>query len=1114
MLTNNISQANISSEAAKPIEGIRFLHFSDLHVGMESQGWLWPAFKKAFLDDIRKLHRRFGVWDVVVFSGDLTQKASITEYERLTEILQEIWSVFAELGFKPFLFPVPGNHDLERPAALNAAATVLGQWWEAPDIQKAFWKLDEDEYHNLIKNSFKNYTNWLNSIGEKNIPLPTFQCGHLPGDVSAVIEVRGLRLGLVGLNSAWLQLANGDYKGRLHVDTHQLLALTNDDPDDWCARNNFNLLVTHHPTDWFASQSSDNWRSEINTHTRFDGHLYGHMHEPNTITISEGGAAGRRSKQGASLFGLEIVEKNRVQRIHGYSACQILDSDGARLMRHWPRKAHKGIDGTHKLVPDQDFNICDDGYFEETYNLKNQTPVQPVYHHSNIEPQRGVKNSIKILSSLRLTLPASPSHIDVRRVEQNEGFTALEEKRALWLVADWGLGSEHFLRSLQDRLSIENAQVYQLDFQRYFSHGDILDGVQEQVDCSFEQLCELIASQPACILLFDDVPISEGKDKDSKKLQSDIEKIVDILLPYCENVRLIVKSRLAPVNSSLRTVELRPLDEADTATYVAHHEQRIGSTFTPQLIGQLFRHTDGVPARIDSVLRDIQIVGMSELYRLNTDVAGKTSAIIALAPGLAEAITGMQRSPDPAVKRAFELLKVLTIFPRGELLSTIKRFDHTKPFYPQDAIFLMDLALIDAVEVPSIDPMVNGDGANAMLVRRPVREYLYSVLTDAELKNLNKKALTLYFGSGWALSGIKSPKSHRFNDPKCGAWKIGNANMMVLRAAREAVDTGTKVGQRKALDLANAYCADINKGHHYSGVLALCSEIIPLFESMTGEIVNLTLLRSFYGCALRMTSDYEKSRTVLQAIERTSIDKWLNQSILLDLAFDCQRLGDDVAAVATATELVKLNPKSNLSLQARALLAIMDNDDFDKGSKLLNIEAKALKQKAFIVQHNLALDRAKTCKEISKRKSIFESVLASALKCGDYHNGMRANLGLAKLVLDFGKNLDQSHLNQIIGYYHYLYSDSVGGLFNSCHDVLWRSFEFSNEKNNLLRLFRHSSLIWRLRGQEKTELKYLNLLSNRLGAGEFGNSFRPNREITYFLVRTNYAIKRAQALDT
>lgn len=497
-MENEIQTPRNSNDLVHSAPGVRLMHISDLHVGMTNQGWLWPAFKKAFLDDIRNLHRKVGPWDIVVFSGDLTQRASGHEFQSLTEILKEIWGVFEELNFKPMLFPVPGNHDLMRPSALNAASKILGQWWTTPDIQKALWESEGGEYRDLIATTFKNYTDWLSKIESHGIPLPALQPGRIAGDNSAIVNVQGKRIGLIGLNSSWLQLSEGDYKGKLHIDTRQLLAVTNEDPDEWCSKNNFNLLVTHHPADWLASQSQVHWRSEIFTHSRFDCHLHGHMHEPNSTTISEGGFTSRRSKQAASLFGLETVERSGIKRIHGYSVFSLFDVPAGRRIVHWPRKEHTGTDGTHKIVPNHDFNICDEGYLDEPYSL--QSNVQPQVPASiGIAPHERVANSVEVMSSLRLTLPTSLAHMEVRRVEQDLSIAALLEKRALWLVADWGLGSEQFIRSITDRLSVANEHIYQIDCQHYFSRGDFLNGVQEHSGCSFEHLCGLIASLPRCI---------------------------------------------------------------------------------------------------------------------------------------------------------------------------------------------------------------------------------------------------------------------------------------------------------------------------------------------------------------------------------------------------------------------------------------------------------------------------------------------------------------------------------------------------------------------------------------------------------------------------------------
>ncbi|UUY08008.1 metallophosphoesterase [Pseudomonas sp. J452] len=106
---------------------VRFAHFTDLHVGMNAQQWMWPSFKRAFLEDLERMCFKLGALDFVIFSGDLTQKSSKTEYAKLTEVLGEIWGVFSKFGKSPALIPVPGNHDLARPPALNPTAKVLSQ---------------------------------------------------------------------------------------------------------------------------------------------------------------------------------------------------------------------------------------------------------------------------------------------------------------------------------------------------------------------------------------------------------------------------------------------------------------------------------------------------------------------------------------------------------------------------------------------------------------------------------------------------------------------------------------------------------------------------------------------------------------------------------------------------------------------------------------------------------------------------------------------------------------------------------------------------------------------------------------------------------------------------
>ena len=70
---------------------VSWLHLSDLHAGMNGQAWLWPNLKHALFSDLRSLHSTNGPWDFVIFSGDLTQKASLEDYAKLSHVMAELW---------------------------------------------------------------------------------------------------------------------------------------------------------------------------------------------------------------------------------------------------------------------------------------------------------------------------------------------------------------------------------------------------------------------------------------------------------------------------------------------------------------------------------------------------------------------------------------------------------------------------------------------------------------------------------------------------------------------------------------------------------------------------------------------------------------------------------------------------------------------------------------------------------------------------------------------------------------------------------------------------------------------------------------------------------------
>jgi len=71
---------------------------------------------------------------------------------------------------------------------------------------------------------------------------------------------------------------------------------------------------------------------------------------------------------------------------------------------------------------------------------------------------------------------------------------------------------------------------------------------------------------------------------------------------------------------------------------------------------------------------------------------------------------------------------------------------------------------------------------------------------------------------------------------------------------------------------------------------------------------------------------------------------------------------------------------------------------------------------------------------------------------------------LARVAFDEKGELSEIEAEVLVMAYHYLFSERLGKLFDRAHDMLWMHFEARADQENLLSLFKHSSLYWRLRG--------------------------------------------------
>lgn len=245
-----------------------WLHFSDLHWGAEKTKNYWPKVEEALFSDIQKLSGKNELTvDAVFFTGDMVNHGS--EYDEFNLWLKRLEEIFKGQEKKPLFLPVPGNHDLVRPefwkdgADLKDSVDLIKTHWDDPDredLRNRIWQKDETSgTWKVFQKTFENYTAWLNNPG-RPFPLPdNYTPGLLPGDFSCSIPMGGgNKIGIIGLNSSFLQLGAGNYEGRLDLHISQLRAVCGDHYTDWFKDHSLSFLMTHHPVAGFQKMDIAN----------------------------------------------------------------------------------------------------------------------------------------------------------------------------------------------------------------------------------------------------------------------------------------------------------------------------------------------------------------------------------------------------------------------------------------------------------------------------------------------------------------------------------------------------------------------------------------------------------------------------------------------------------------------------------------------------------------------------------------------------------------------------------------------------------------------------------------------------------------------------------------
>jgi tetratricopeptide (TPR) repeat protein len=311
---------------------VSWVHLSDLHLG--AQHGRWPDMRYLALRDLGQQAVMHGPPDLILVTGDLSDSGEAEQFERVTVALHEIRDA---VGGDPIIVPVPGNHDLARPNPASPAARGFRNY-RRDQAQRELIRQGEPDACADLKRWFKNYTDWLE---DRMVPAwrrqqVLYEPGLLPGDLRLTIHLRGIRLGLVGVNSAFLDLGDGNRRGELIVEREQL----GDSPSAWIERHHAAFLLLHHHPAWLAEE--DAFHESIYPVDRFVACFFGHAWTSPRAEENRG----KRLIGAPSLFGRERCDGDRSERAYGYWWGRLSWSNEIQgQVRLWRRRVERTDDG-------------------------------------------------------------------------------------------------------------------------------------------------------------------------------------------------------------------------------------------------------------------------------------------------------------------------------------------------------------------------------------------------------------------------------------------------------------------------------------------------------------------------------------------------------------------------------------------------------------------------------------------------------------------------------------------------------------------------------------------------------------------------------------------------
>jgi predicted MPP superfamily phosphohydrolase len=266
-----------------PSDPIRWLHLSDFHVGKD--GYESRKLFDRIHEHVREQCANGFVPDLIFITGDIANAGLEAEYaEFIAKFLEPLKTALGGNAWHGQVFAVPGNHDMQR-IFVEAISREKRQ-----QDDTTFFRANKEGREERGRFEVRAF----NNFGDFTILTDAYDwLDSEQGTFAKTIDLRGLRIGIAGVNTAWLSRDDKDERQLSPgIDLVESALKVIKDCD-------MRILLGHHPIDWFFQKDRTLIQNRLGDSRVL--YLHGHLHDTRCQPLDTGGGKFLQIQCGAAF---------------------------------------------------------------------------------------------------------------------------------------------------------------------------------------------------------------------------------------------------------------------------------------------------------------------------------------------------------------------------------------------------------------------------------------------------------------------------------------------------------------------------------------------------------------------------------------------------------------------------------------------------------------------------------------------------------------------------------------------------------------------------------------------------------------------------------------------